>query len=121
MATLIGIVGNSGAGKSTSIKGLNSEDTFIINVLGKPLPFPGAKKKYSKLKKEGKNYTGNMYVSNKCDSILNVLKVIDKTMPHIKHVVIEDANYLMACEAMERGEEKSWKSHDSTNLIAGIS
>lgn len=108
MATLIGIVGNSGAGKSTSIKGLNPEDTFIINVLGKPLPFPGAKKKYSKLKKEGKNYTGNMYVSNKCDSILNVLKVIDKTMPHIKHVVIEDANYLMACEAMERGEEKSY-------------
>ena len=49
MSELIGIVGASGTGKSTSmgnipelgIEGLNPEETFVINVMGKPLPFRG--------------------------------------------------------------------------------
>jgi aspartate/methionine/tyrosine aminotransferase len=53
-------VGPSGSGKSTSIgnipelniQGLNPEETFVINVMGKALPFKGWKSKYV----EGKNY-----------------------------------------------------------------
>ena len=49
MSELVGICGPSGSGKSTSvgnipelgIKGLNPEETFVINVMGKPLPFRG--------------------------------------------------------------------------------
>lgn len=108
MANLVGIAGQSGSGKSTSIRNLNPKETFIISVLGKPLPFPGAKKKYTKLKKEGNKYVGNLYVSNKTDKIVNILTVISKTMPHIKNVVIDDANYLMACEAMDRSDEKGY-------------
>lgn len=108
MANLVGIVGNSGVGKSTSIQNLDPADTFVISVLGKPLPFAGYKKKYIKVKKTEKGYVGNLYVSNKTDSVISMLKIIDKTMPHIKHVVIDDANYLMACEAMDRSEEKSF-------------
>lgn len=44
MAELIGIAGNSGSGKTTSVKDLNPKETFIISVLGKPLPFRGFKK-----------------------------------------------------------------------------
>ena len=63
MADIIGIVGQSGSGKSTSIRTLNPEETFIINTIGKPLPFPGSKKKYTKLRKEGAAWAGNLYVS----------------------------------------------------------
>ena len=35
---LIGIVGATGTGKSTSIKHLNPEETYIINVARKELP-----------------------------------------------------------------------------------
>lgn len=108
MANLVGIAGQSGHGKSTSIRNLNPEETFIISVLGKPLPFPGARKKYTKLKKEGKEYVGNLYVSNKTENVINILNIINKAMPHIKNVVIDDANYLMACEAMDRSDEKGY-------------
>ena len=54
MANLIAIMGPSGSGKSTSIvpnkeygiEGLNPEETFIINVVGKPLPGKGSMKLY---------------------------------------------------------------------------
>ena len=47
MANLIAIVGASGVGKSSSIRNLDSTQTFIINVASKPLPFKGWRSKYS--------------------------------------------------------------------------
>lgn len=47
MSNLIAIVGPSGCGKSSSIRNLNSEETFIINVASKPLPFKGWRSKYT--------------------------------------------------------------------------
>ena len=41
---LIGIVGATGTGKSTSIKHLNPKETYIINVAKKELPFKGSEK-----------------------------------------------------------------------------
>ena len=46
MADLIAVVGASGSGKSTSLRNLDPETTFIINVAGKPLPFKGFRKNY---------------------------------------------------------------------------
>ncbi len=45
------IMGESGTGKSTSIRNLNPKETFIINVLNKPLPFKGYKSNYKELTK----------------------------------------------------------------------
>ena len=39
------IIGESGTGKSTSLTNLDPKETFIINVLDKPLPFRGYQKK----------------------------------------------------------------------------
>ena len=47
MANLIAIVGSSGTGKSSSIRNLDSTQTFIVNVASKPLPFKGWRSKYS--------------------------------------------------------------------------
>jgi predicted kinase len=47
MANLIALVGASGSGKSSSIRTLNPEETFIINVASKPLPFKGWRSKYT--------------------------------------------------------------------------
>lgn len=41
MANLIAVVGQSGSGKSSAIRTLKPEETFIINVASKPLPFKG--------------------------------------------------------------------------------
>ena len=42
MANCCIILGKSGTGKSTSIKGLDPKETIVINVLGKRLPFKGS-------------------------------------------------------------------------------
>ena len=47
MANLIAIVGQSGSGKSSSIRTLNPTETFIVNVASKPLPFKGWRSKYT--------------------------------------------------------------------------
>lgn len=110
MAELIAVVGNTGSGKSTSLRNLNPESTFIINVAGKALPFKGFKKNYKPLKQnpETKKFEGNLYNTSDVTKIAQILKIIDKTRPEIDVVVIEDAQYIMAFEAMDRALEKSY-------------
>lgn len=104
-AETIAIVGESGTGKSTSLRNLNPETTFIISTTGKPLPFRAWKKKYIPIKIEGKNVSGNYYVSSKWDRILKILQIIDKMMPHIKQVIIDDFQYVLSYEFVDRATE----------------
>lgn len=110
MAELGAIVGKSGSGKSTSLRNLDPQKTFIINVANKPLPFKGYKKNYKNLvlSSDGRSYVGNLYSTSSVDQILKILKVIDKTMPQIEQVIIEDSQYLMSFEAMDRSGEKGY-------------
>ena len=109
MAELIGIVGNSGSGKSTSLRNLDPTTTFIVNVAGKPLPIKGFKKNYKPIfLNSEKKYEGNLYNTSDVTKIGQILKIIDKTRPEIRTVIIEDAQYIMAFEAMDRAQEKSY-------------
>lgn len=66
-------------------------DMYFKNIyIMKPLPFKGYKKKYKEIKKEGSEWVGNYYVSSKYDKIINILKIVNLKMPHIKQVVIDD-------------------------------
>lgn len=104
-AETIAIVGESGTGKSTSLRNLNPEETFIISTTGKPLPFRAWKKKYIPIKIEGKNVSGNYYISSKWDQILKILQIIDKMMPQIKQVIIDDFQYVLSYEFVDRATE----------------
>ena len=101
------IYGESGTGKSTSLRNLNPETTFIISTTGKPLPFRGWKKKYVPLviNKEDKTITGNYYVSSNWEQILKILKIIDKKIPNISVVVIDDMQYILSYEFVDRATE----------------
>lgn len=98
------------SGKSTSLRNLDPKTTFIINVAGKPLPIKGYKKNYKLLSQnpETKKFEGNLYNTSDVSKISQILKIIDKTRPEIKTVVIEDSQYIMAFEAMDRASEKGW-------------
>lgn len=102
MSNTVLILGETGSGKSTGIKTLNPEETFIINVRGKPLPFSGWKTKYRYSKIEDKNI--NMVQTDKKSDILNILMKVNEA-PHIKTVVIDDFQYLMSNEFMRRASE----------------
>lgn len=101
------IIGESGTGKSTSIETLDSTKTFIISILDKPLPFRGWKKKYTKIHSE-KNPMGNYYSVSNSDCVVKTLNYINTKMSQIKTVVIDDFQYVMATEFMNRALEKGF-------------
>lgn len=108
MAELGAIVGESGSGKSTSLRNLDPTKTFIINVAGKNLPIRNFKKNYRPLVQDptSKKFDGNLYNTSNVDKIGQIIKVISVAMPHIKQIIIDDSQYLMAFEAMDRASEK---------------
>lgn len=95
---LIGIVGPTGSGKSTSIKHLDPKETYIINVAKKELPFKGADKLYNA---ENKNYKE----VDDAVEITRLLHVISEKAPHIKNIIIEDSNYIMGFAMVEKATE----------------
>ena len=101
------IYGESGSGKTTSLRNMNPETTFIISTTGKPLSFRGWKRKYVpfNINKETKEISGNYYVSSNSEQILKILKIINSKMPHIETVVIDDMQYIMSYEFVDRATE----------------
>lgn len=108
MAELLAIVGESGSGKTTSIRNLDPEHTFIISTTGKRPGIKGANKKYPTFNVADGKISGNFYATSNVDKIGQMLQIIDKKMPHITTVVIDDYQYVMGFEAMDRAKEKSY-------------
>ena len=98
---LIGIVGATGTGKSTSIKHLNSEETYIINVAKKELPFRGSEKLYNAEKRNYKEV-------DDATEITRLLKTISEKAPHIKNIIIEDSNYIMGFNLVSKATENGF-------------
>jgi len=106
MSRIVGIVGESGRGKSHAVQYLDPKETFIINISGKDLPFRGWMKNYSEFSKD--KMDGNYYASADADKIVTVLKAVDQKKPEIKNIVIDDFQYLMSTEFMNRAQEPGW-------------
>ena len=100
-ATLI--LGESGTGKSTSLRNLLSSETFIINSIGKPMPFHGFTKNYNA---NNKNYI----TTDDYSKIINTIFTIgnNEKYSHIKNIIIDDFQYIMANEFMRRASEKGY-------------
>lgn len=77
---LVMIYGQSGTGKSTSLRNFKPEDVCIVNVSGKPLPFKNKHKTFN------------------TDDYMAVDAAIKKAPA--KSIVIDDATYLMTGEYM---------------------
>jgi hypothetical protein len=92
MAHLIAVVGESGTGKSTSIENLDPKETFIINVLKKPLPFKGSGKKYNVENK-------NMIALHGAQEIVSTIKGVAENRPEVKQIILDDIGHVMVKEA----------------------
>lgn len=99
------LIGQSGSGKSTSLRNFTKDEVAVVNVLGKPLPFKSDIK------------------APKCDDYASILKAIAGTKK--KTIVIDDANYLITNEFMNKSSVKGFDKYNEMgnnffNLINGI-
>lgn len=104
MANNVILLGKTGTGKSTSIKGLDPKETIIINVLGKKLPFKGSNNFYNKENK-------NAFQVEEYTALINLLNSIDKNAPHIKNIIIDDFVYIMRKEYFKRSKEVGYAKY----------
>lgn len=101
MSYAIGIMGESGAGKTTSLRNLDPKTTYIIDADLKGLAWKGWKKAWNA---EEKNYIK----TNDKDKVLYLLKGIAEKREDIKVVVIDTMNGLMVADEIRRMKEKGY-------------
>ena len=103
MAKVIGIMGESGSGKTTSMRNLDPKSTFYIDCDKKGLSWKNWAKSFSVDKK---NYF-------KTDLVGTVEVLFDKIntqddMKHIKVIVVDTLNGLMVADEVRRMKEKGY-------------
>jgi len=101
VSRVIGIMGESGSGKTTSMRNLKPEETFYIDCDKKGLSWKGWRKQYNK---ENKNYIQ----TSDSRLITKLLSKIDKEQTHIKYAIIDTLNGIMVDDEMKRAKEKGY-------------
>lgn len=99
MAQKVLILGDSGTGKSASLRNFEPDEVLVINSAGKPLPFKN-------------HFEAVTPAFNKLTT--DVLKAMDST--NKKVIIIDDAQYIMSFQYMRRIKENGW---DKWNDIQG--
>ena len=88
------IIGESGSGKTTSLRNIDPENALLIQIIRKTLPFRSDKWKTNKGEKK------KIFVT---DDHATICTVMSKTSKQI--IIIDDFQYLMANEFMYRATE----------------
>lgn len=100
MSIAVMVLGESGTGKSTSMRNLKPENTLLIQAVRKPLPFRAATwAPYSKQTKQGQIIT-----TDNPTHIEGAMRTIDRPI-----VVVDDFQYVLANEYMRRSDEKGFE------------
>ena len=102
MGIPIMIIGESGTGKSASMRNLSPSDSVIIQTINKKLPFKSQFKHWS-----SSDQTSNIFVLDNADSICRA--ITDLAGKGYSNIIIDDFQYLMANEFMRRSEEKGFQ------------
>ena len=101
MARVICIAGESGSGKTTSMRNLDPQSTYYIDADKKGLSWKGWSNQYCE---KNKNYL-------KCDDaniVRAYIKKLASDCPRIRTIVVDTINGLMVADEMRRSKEKGY-------------
>lgn len=116
MARVVGIMGESGSGKTTSMRNLDPKTTFYIDCDKKGLSWKGWRSQYND---KNKNYFATDYI----EVVTKILDKIDKQpeQKNISTVVIDTLNGLMVGDEVRRMKEKGYdKWADMAQCVWGL-
>ena len=114
MSKLIGVMGESGAGKSTSLRNLDPATTYIIDADKKGLSWKGWKNQYN-------SGNSNYIAIDDPNTIRSLCRNINEKASHIKTLVIDTLNGIMVADEMRRSKEKGFdKWQDLASCVWGI-
>lgn len=96
MAKVIGLMGESGSGKTTSLRNLPPDETFYCDCDKKGLNWRGWREQFNEAKK-------NYWKSDKFSLVSSLMRKIndDPQFKHIKYFVIDTINGMMVAEEMQ--------------------
>lgn len=114
------ILGESGSGKTASLRNMNPADTLLIQVVKKPLPFRSKGWSYF----SAEHPTGNIFVSDAWETIAAIMRKTKR-----KAIVVDDFQYVLANEFMRRADERgfdkfteiarhAWELFNTANTLA---
>lgn len=108
MANVIGVFGESGSGKTTSLETLDPATTYIVNSDKKRLPF--SKELRAKYIQNKDPKVSNYYVTDNQENVLKCLKFINSNedAKRFKVVVIDTINGIMVADEARRRKEKNY-------------
>lgn len=101
MAKTILVLGESGSGKTTSLRNLPPDNTYYIDADGKGLSWKGWRKSYSA---ERKNYA-RVYKANEVSAYMS--NVASKAA-HIKYIVVDTLNSIMTGFEFDNKDSKGY-------------
>lgn len=94
MASIVMVIGQSGTGKSTSLRNFKKGEASVINVSKKPMPFPC-----------------ELPVMN-CGNYAQIKELLSKSQS--PSIVIDDCTYLLVNEYMSKADERGFDKY--TNM-----
>ena len=112
MAQLIGIMGEPGTGKSTSLKSLPAEETFYCDCDGKGLNWRGWREQYRNEK--GGNYIKTSIPQTVITALSRMNDWVDANgqkhegQKQFKYFVVDTVNNIMVSDEMRRCKEKGY-------------
>ncbi|WP_333660988.1 ATP-binding protein [Acinetobacter sp.] len=93
------ILGQSGTGKSSSLRNLDPRHVLLIQAIKKPLPFRSAGWSYI----SPDNRIGSILVTDQPQDIINAIQATKRPI-----VIVDDFQYVMANEFMRRSIERGF-------------
>lgn len=114
MSKLICIMGESGSGKTTSMRNLNPAETCYIDCDKKGLSWKGWKKQYNE---ENANY----YCRRNIPIIDNIISKVSQERPEIKVIVVDTLNTCMVDKEIKEMKDNGYgKWIDLTQFVWGL-